>query len=68
MKLESLALIQSGETRDHEEHDSSALHSGNLLVETRNGLIVDAEVFVANGTAERDVVPICWRSFPASGR
>jgi hypothetical protein len=29
-------------------------YSGNLLVENRNGLIVDAEVFVANGTAERD--------------
>src|SRR5713101_1127290 len=29
-------------------------YSGNLLVENRNGLTVDAEVFEANGTAERD--------------
>ena len=29
-------------------------YSGNLLVENRNGLIVDAEVFQANGTVERD--------------
>ncbi len=29
-------------------------YSGNLLVENRNGLIVNAEVFQANGTAERD--------------
>jgi IS5 family transposase len=29
-------------------------YSGNLLVENRNGLIVAAEVFQANGTAERD--------------
>lgn len=29
-------------------------YSGNLLVENRNGLIVGAEVFQANGTAERD--------------
>jgi hypothetical protein len=29
-------------------------YSGNLLVENHNGLIVDAEVFQANGTAERD--------------
>ncbi len=29
-------------------------YSGNLLVENRHGLIVDAEVFQANGTAERD--------------
>ena len=29
-------------------------YNGNLLVENRNGLIVDTEVFEANGTAERD--------------
>ena len=29
-------------------------YSGNLLVENRNGLIVDAEVCPGNGTAERD--------------
>ena len=28
--------------------------NGNLLVENRNGLIVNTEVFEANGTAERD--------------
>jgi hypothetical protein len=34
--------------------ESKLSYSGNLLVENRNGLIVDAEVFQANGTAERD--------------
>jgi hypothetical protein len=29
-------------------------YKGNLLVENRNGLIVNTEVFEANGTAERD--------------
>lgn len=29
-------------------------YNGNLLTENRNGLIVNAEVFQANGTAERD--------------
>lgn len=29
-------------------------YNGNLLTENRNGLIVDTEVFQANGTAERD--------------
>lgn len=29
-------------------------YSGNLLMENRNGLIVNTEVFQANGTAERD--------------
>jgi hypothetical protein len=34
--------------------ESKLSYSGNLLVENRNGLIVAAEVFQANGTAERD--------------
>ena len=34
---------------------------GNLLMENRNGLIIDAEVFQANGTAERDAALVCWR-------
>jgi len=34
--------------------ESKLSYSGNLLVENRNGLIVNAEVFQANGTAERD--------------
>jgi transposase len=29
-------------------------YNGNLLIENRNGLIVDTETFQANGTAERD--------------
>ena len=39
-------------------------YSGNLLVENRNGLIVDAEVFEANGTAERHRQRwSCWSRF-----
>ena len=37
-----------------EGKESKLSYTGNLLVENRNGLIVDAEVFQANGTAERD--------------
>lgn len=37
-----------------EGKESKLSYCGNLLVENRNGLIVDAEVFQANGTAERD--------------
>ncbi len=33
--------------------ESKLSYGGNLLVENRNGLIVNAEVFVANGTARR---------------
>ena len=38
--------------------ESKLSYNGNLLVENRNGLIVDAEVFQANGTAERDAALI----------
>jgi transposase len=40
--------------RKGEGKESKLSYCGNLLVENRNGLIVDAEVFQANGTAERD--------------
>ena len=41
-------------------------YSGNLLVENRNGLIVDAEVFQANGTAERDAALIMMERLPGT--
>ena len=47
-------LASEGRARRSEGKESKLSYSGNLLVENRNGLIVDAEVFVANGTAERD--------------
>jgi len=36
----------------------------NLLVENRNGLIVDTEVFEANGTAERDAALVMLERIP----
>jgi IS5 family transposase len=44
--------------RKSEGKESKLSYSGNLLVENRNGLIVNAEVFQANGTAERDAALI----------
>src|ERR1700726_3961600 len=38
--------------------------SGNLLVEKRNGLIVNTEVFEANGTAERDAALVMLEQIP----
>jgi hypothetical protein len=54
--------------RKSEGKESRLGYSGNLLGENRNGLIVDAEVFQANGTAERDAARIMLRSFPARNR
>ena len=46
--------------------ESKLSYNGNLLVENRNGLIVDAEVFQANGTAERDAALVMLEQIPGT--
>src|SRR5712675_186773 len=46
--------------------ESRLSYSGNLLVENRNGLIVDAEVFEANGTAERHAALVMLEQIPGT--
>jgi transposase len=41
-------------------------YTGNLLVENGNGLIVGAEVFQSNGTAERDAAKTLLEQIPGS--
>jgi transposase len=41
---------------------------GNLLVENRNGLIVNTELFEANGTAERDAGLVMLEQIPGTKR
>jgi transposase len=43
-------------------------YSGNLLVENRNGLIVNAELLEANGRAERDAALLMLEQVPGEGR
>jgi transposase len=43
-------------------------YNGNLLTENRNGLIVNTEVFQANGTAERDAALILLEQIPSTRR
>ena len=43
-------------------------YNSNLLVENRNGLIVDTETFQANGTAERDAALVMLEKLPGSER
>ena len=42
--------------------------NGNLLVENRNGLIVNAELLQANGRAERDAALVMLEQVPGDGR
>jgi transposase len=46
--------------------ESRLSYSGNLLVENRNGRIVDAEVFQSNGTAERDAALVMMERLPGT--
>jgi transposase len=41
-------------------------YNGNLLVENRNGLIVNTEVFEAKGTAERDAALVMLEQIPGT--
>jgi transposase len=43
-------------------------YSGNLLVENRNGLIVNAELLEANGRAERDAALLMLEQLPGDQR
>jgi hypothetical protein len=43
-------------------------YSGNLLVENRNGLVVNAELLEANGRAERDAALIMLEQVPGDQR
>ena len=52
--------------RKSEGKESKLSYSGNLLVENRNGLIMEAEVFQANGTAERDAALVMLEQIPGT--
>jgi hypothetical protein len=54
--------------RKSEGKESKLSYSGNLLVENRNGLIVKAEVFAANGTAERDAALVMLEQIPGGNQ
>lgn len=48
--------------------ESKLSYNGNLLVENRNGLIVNAELLQANGRAERDAALLMLEQVPSDGR
>jgi transposase len=54
--------------RKGEGKEAKLSYSGNLLVENRNGLIVNAMVWEANGTAERDTALVMLEQIPGNRR
>ena len=54
--------------REGEGKEAKLSYSGNLLVENRNGLIVNAMVWEASGTAERDTALVMLEQIAGTKR
>jgi transposase len=49
-------------------HESKLAYCGNLLIENRNGLVVDTELLQCSGTAERDAAMLMVERVEGNGR
>lgn len=54
--------------RKSNSHEAKLSYCGNVLIENRNGLVVDAELLEANGTAERDAALVMAEAIPGTRR
>jgi transposase len=65
---ESQTDPQAKLARKGQGKEAKLSYSGNLLVENRNGLIVNAMAWQASGTAERDTALLMLEQVPGDGR
>lgn len=49
-------------------HEAKLAYTGNVLIENRNGLVVDTELLQSNGTAERDAALLMAQSIDGLDR
>ncbi len=49
-------------------HESKLAYCGNVMIENRNGLVVDTELVQCSGTAERDAALLMAGAFRATRR
>ena len=49
-------------------HEAKLSYCGNVLIENRNGLVVDTELLQSNGTAERDAALLMVEAIPGNER
>ena len=49
-----MPALSSSLARKSGGHEAKLAYCGNVLIENRNGLVVDTELLQCNGTAERD--------------
>ena len=47
-------------------HEAKLSYCGNVMIENRNGLVVDTELMQANGTAERDAALLMAEQIPGT--
>ena len=48
-------------------NEAKLAYCGNVLIENRNGLVVDTEVLLANGTSEREAAIEMVEEIPGEG-
>jgi len=65
---ESMTDREAKLARKGDGKEAKLSYSGNLLVENRNGLIVNAMAWEANGTAERDTALLMLEQLPGRQR
>jgi transposase len=65
---ESTTDAEARLARKSDGHEAKLAYCGNVLVENRNGLVVDAELLQANGTAERDAALLMAERIEGSHR
>ena len=65
---ESTSDAEAKLARKGDGKEAKLSYSGNLLVENRNGLIVNAMAWEANGTAERDTALLMLEQLPGQRR
>jgi transposase len=49
-------------------HEAKLAYCGNIIIENRNGLVVDTELLQCNGTAERDAAMLMAERLEGAGR
>lgn len=65
---ESTTDPESRLARKGNGQEARLAYCGNVIIENRHGLVVDAELLQANGTAERDAALLMAERIPGDGR
>lgn len=65
---ESITDADTRLARKSNSHEAKLAYCGNVMIENRNGLVVDTELLQCNGTAERDAAMLMAERIEGSAR